>query len=110
MESEYIALAHATKKAIWLQSLLLDIHILPDRPTMLFGNNQAAISFSHNNQFHKRLKHIDVCYHFTCKRIISNEITVTYCAFKDNQANLFTKALTRSAHKQQLAWIRLRSR
>ena len=110
MESEYMALAHATKEAVWLRALFSDLGLLSDGLTPLLGDNQAAISFSHNNQFHKRSKHIDVRYHFTCERIISNEITVTYCASEDNHADLFTKALARPAHERQLARIGLRTR
>ncbi|EKM57313.1 uncharacterized protein PHACADRAFT_194872 [Phanerochaete carnosa HHB-10118-sp] len=109
MESEYMALAHATKEAVWLRALFSDLGLLLDGPTPLLGDNQATIAFSQNNQFHKRSKHIDVRYHFTRERIISNEISVTYCASEDNQANLFTKGLSRPAHERQLARIGLRA-
>lgn len=104
-----MALSHATKEAIWLRSLFNDFHLLSDGPTPLHADNQAAISFAHNDQFHKWSKHIDVRYHFTRECLISNEISVPYCASKDNFADLFTKALARSSHEIQVARIGLRA-
>lgn len=109
MESEYMALAHATKEAIWLRFLFHDLGLLSDGPTPLHADNQAAISYAHNDQFHKRSKHIDVRYHFTREHLISNEISVPYCASEDNFADLFMKALARPSHETQVARIGLRA-
>ena len=80
-----------------------------DGLTPLNANNQAAISFAHNNQFHKRSKHIDICYHFMHKCLISNKILIPYCISEDNFTNLFTKALAHPSHEKQVAQIRLRA-
>jgi hypothetical protein len=105
-----MAFSHATKEAIWLRALLANLDLLTDGSTPILGDNQSAIAFSHNSQFHARSKHIDIRYHFVRERIISNEITVTHCASEDNQADLFIKALSWPTHKRQLVRIGLCSR
>jgi hypothetical protein len=84
MEAEYIGFAYATKEALWLQQLFSDLGLYSDRPFPIYGNNQSAIAFSHNSQFHAHSKHINIRYHFVRKRIISHKITVTHCASEDN--------------------------
>ena len=107
MEAEYLALAHATKEALWLRSLLTDLGIPLDGPTSVTTDNQAAIAFAHDNQFHARSKHIDIRHHFVREKITSNEVIVPHCASEDNCADLLTKPLPRPAHICQLDRIGL---
>ena len=104
MEAEYIALAHAAKEAIWLRALLTELGHAPNGATPLFSDNQAAIAFAHDNQFHARAKHIDIRHHFVRERIEADDISVTYCASEDNCADMLTKALARPTHDKQL-WL-----
>lgn len=110
MEAEYMALAHATKEALWLRSLFADLGLITDGPIQLYADNESALAFAHDSQFHARSKHIDIRYHFVRERIISNEISVTHCASEDNAADILTKPLARPEHTRQLARIGLRTR
>lgn len=103
MEAKYIALTHATKKAIWLHNLLTELGFPTDNTTPMFLNNQSAITFAHDPQFHACLKHIDICHHFIRERITFGKILVTFCASEDNCADMFTKVLVCLTHKMQLA-------
>lgn len=105
MEAEYIALAHATKEAIWLRSLLTDHGFHLTGPTTVHCDNQAAISFAHDNQFHARSKHIDIRHHFVRECIDFGYITVNYCASKSNCADLLTKGLARPTHEEELRLV-----
>ncbi len=107
MESEYIALAHATKEAIWLRQLLSDLGFPPSGATTLYTDNLSAISFAHDNQFHARSKHIDIRHHFVRDKIDSQEIAVPHCASEDNCADIFTKALARPTHSRQLSLLNI---
>ena len=61
-EAEYMALASAAQEAIWMQKLMLELGQQEDgiRPTIIYEDNQSAISISKNPQFHGRTKHIDI--------------------------------------------------
>jgi hypothetical protein len=57
-----MAETQATKEAIWLRNLLLELHGLQDKAhtTVIYGDNQGAIALAQNPQFHARIKHIDI--------------------------------------------------
>ena len=63
-ESEYVAAMHGMKEVLWLCSLLSEVFGGFDKATVLFGDNQAAISLARDHQYHARMKHIDVRYHW----------------------------------------------
>ena len=99
MEAEYMAASLATREAIWLRTLLKELGFELEGPTTLNTDNQSAIQFAKNSGFHARSKHIDIQYHFVREKIISNEITIPYCASEDNLADIFTKALPMPKHQ-----------
>lgn len=103
MEAEYMALAHAAKEAIWLRRLLAELGVSSADSTTLYTDNQAAITYAHEYQFHARSKHIDIRHHFIRERIVDSDIAVIHCASEDNSADMLTKALARPTHSRQLA-------
>ena len=98
MEAEYVALAHATKDSLWLRTFVSDLGFPLENPTSILCDNQAAIAYAHDNQFHARAKHISTRYHFTRDHIQKGDISVQYVPTKDNHADMFTKALPRPSH------------
>ena len=110
MEAEYIALSHAAKEAIWLRRLLTELGVISDSPTLVLTDNQSAIAFAHDNQFHARSKHIDIRHHFIRERIDSGDIEVRHCASEDNCADMLTKALAKPTHSRQLALANMAAR
>lgn len=98
MEAEFIALGHGTKDALWLRSLLTDLGFPQKNPTSILCDNQAAIAFAHDHQFHARSKHIDIQCLFVRDHITKKDIKVTYVSTKDNCADIFTKGLARPTH------------
>ncbi|THH19984.1 hypothetical protein EUX98_g8666 [Antrodiella citrinella] len=105
MEAEYLALSHATKESIWLRSLLRELGFPQANPSIIFCDNQSAIAFTRDNQFHARSKHIDIRHHFIRETIASKDIDVTYTPSQSNSADLLTKPLNRVAHARALALI-----
>lgn len=92
MEAEYVALAHATKDAIWGQQLLYSL--FDKRITVqIHCDNQAAITFSHNDTQHDKTRHIDLKYHRVKDHITNGDIVVTYIPTTDQQADGLTKNL-----------------
>jgi hypothetical protein len=99
MEAEYMAESLATQQIIWLQTLTAELGIPYLGPTILNVNNQGTINYSYNAINHSCTKHIDIQHHFVCKKLISNEICIQYCATDDNLADLLTKALPKPKHE-----------
>ena len=64
VEAEYMALSVATQEAIWLRQLQEELGVTEPGPTLIYEDNQGAISMANNPVFHKRTKHVQICYHF----------------------------------------------
>ena len=64
MESEYYAMTHAMKEALWIH-LFLTIHQFPvPHPFPLLCDNQSAITLVQSEAISSHSNHIDVQYHF----------------------------------------------
>lgn len=100
-ESEYIALSHGAKEAIWLRQFLKELNINCNY-VEIFVDNQAAIKLASNSEHHKRSKHIDVRYHFIRDIVNKKQIALEYVSSKDQLADIFTKPLA----KAQFCYLR----
>ena len=60
---------------------------------LLYCDNQSAIAVTKNEQYHARMKHIDIWYHFIQESIVREIIEVRYCPTQNMIVNIFTKAL-----------------
>ncbi len=98
-EAEYIALASATREAVWLRNLLAGIGAEQKIPTIIFEDNQGAIAIAKNPSAHARTKHIDIKYHYTREMAQKGVIQVEYCSTEDMLADVFTKPLTKANSK-----------
>jgi hypothetical protein len=96
-EAKYIGQTNATKEAIWLQGFLKQID--PGDPglgaTIIYGDNQGAITLAKNNQFHGRVKHIDIQHHFVREKLAEGRIDLQYVPTSEQVADGLTKALCR---------------
>jgi hypothetical protein len=63
-KSEYVAVTHAAKEALWFRSLIEQLFRTILSPTTLFSDNQSAIALSKDHQYHACTKHIDIRFHF----------------------------------------------
>ena len=68
-ESEYYALAEAEKKVVWLRELLLELNQIDDALALIWMNNLNVKVLSKNSEFHHRIKHIDVRYHWVREKM-----------------------------------------
>ena len=98
-EVEYIAAAHAAKEAIWLRCLLPKLRESLKLPTTLFINNQSAMVIAQNPEFHNRMKHIEVQYHFLQQVVDDGEIHLEYLPTREQIVDILTKGLSREKHK-----------
>ena len=93
-EAEYVALANAAQEATWLKQLNQDLQVSTD-PIVIYEDNQSAISIAKNPQFHGRVKHINIKYHFIREQVRDNIIKLVYCETSEMIADMLTKALGR---------------
>ena len=63
-KAKYIAMGSATQESIWLCQVLSDLQVDIRSPTDLREDNQGFIAMAKNPVDHKRIKHIDIQYHF----------------------------------------------
>jgi hypothetical protein len=92
-ESEYIAATHATKEGLWLRSLISQLFGSKLPATTLHCDNQLAIELTKDHQYHARMKHIDVRYHFIRYVVEEGSIHLVYCPTNEMVADALTKAL-----------------
>lgn len=107
MEAEFIALAHATKEALWLRTLYEQLGFPQSTPTPIHCDNQSAITFSHDSQFHAHSKHIDIKYYFVRDTITNRQISINYVPTHSNCADLLTKPLPRPSHSCAISLLGL---
>ncbi|GJZ67929.1 uncharacterized mitochondrial protein-like protein [Tanacetum coccineum] len=94
-ESEYRAMANTATEIVWITHLLQEMHALPpERPTMLC-DNRSALFLTQNLVSHKRVKHIDLDYHFVRQLVASGKLHTRFVPSKLQVADIFTKSLPR---------------
>ncbi|XP_068726268.1 uncharacterized protein [Montipora capricornis] len=96
-EAEYIALAAAVQKGMYLTQMMKDIGEVSG-PVLIFEDNQGTIALSKNpvNQVNqRRSKHIDVRYHFVRSAQNVGKIIIKYCPTADMVADVMTKPVTK---------------
>lgn len=92
-EAEYVSLSVAVKEALWLQMLLQDFQVNVSEPVIIREDNQACIRIAEDDKPTKRLKHIDVRYHFVREEIQRRTIQLVYVPSEDQIADIMTKGL-----------------
>jgi hypothetical protein len=72
VEAEYMALADATKEALWLRSFLGELKVIDlDLPTRILVDNEGSIHLAKNPLLSDRSKHIDIRHHFIREKLIN---------------------------------------
>ena len=92
-EAEYMALSSAAQEAVWMRELVSDLGNSPINSTVIFEDNQSAISMAKNPQYHRRTKHINIKYHFIREQVANGTICLKYCKTEDMLADLLTKGV-----------------
>ena len=99
-EAEYMAMAEATKEAIYLRNLCLSMNLKQKDKIVLFTDNSAALKLSENSgKQHNRTKHIDIRFHFIREQ---NNFVYDHVSSENNLADILTKPLTPRRYIQTL--------
>ncbi|GJR60888.1 hypothetical protein Tco_1503050 [Tanacetum coccineum] len=91
-EAEYVAAAQASKEAVWLKMLLVELGHKQEDIT-LFCDNQSALYLERNPAFHSKTKHIQVQYHFVREKMEKGTVDMPKIHTDDNVADYLTKAI-----------------
>ena len=91
-EAEYKAVANASSKLLWINSLLRELSISLPAP-ILWCDNIGATYLLANPMFHARMKHIEIDFHFIREQVAARRLRVCIISSQDQRADLLTKAL-----------------
>eukprot|EP00253_Pinus_taeda_P018554 PITA_18554 len=94
-EAEYVAVAEATKKIVWLKKILEDLQEEQVHSTPLLIDNTSAIKLAKNPKFHDRTKHINTKYHLIRHHVEAKTIHLHHCSTNEQITDIFTKTLGR---------------
>ena len=86
-----MAAGAATQEALWLRSMLSELHFPMRDPTVIKVDDTSAKALAYNPVFHKRTKHIEIKEHFIREHIANGEISLEYIETKRMVADIFTK-------------------
>ena len=95
-EAEYMAASLAACEAIWMRKILVRLFGSHLEPTVIYCDNQSCIKLSVNPVFHDRSKHIDIRYYHIRYFLQRKIMLLSYIPTKDQDADILTKALTKS--------------
>ena len=60
----------------------------------IYEDDQGYIALVKNLEFHKRTKHIDICYQFVRKKVEDGHVVLQYISTTDMLAGLMTYPIT----------------
>ena len=106
-EFEYYVLAEVEKKVVWLRELLLKLNQIDDASAFIWMNNLSVKAFSKNFEFHRRIKHIDVRYHWMREEMANELLQLKYISTAQMTADGLTKPLEPLQFSAFLIMIRM---
>jgi Reverse transcriptase (RNA-dependent DNA polymerase) len=96
-EAEYMAACAATREAVWLRQLVVDLG-MPVTVVPIAGDNQACLNWVHNQVVSAKSKHIAVQHHFVRERVALRQVSFSWVPTAEQAADVFTKPLKGDAH------------
>jgi hypothetical protein len=88
------------REILWTRHFLEEIDIVYNEPTTIFEDNQGTIAFATNQKALRRMKHIDVKFHFIKNLIEENIVRLHYRRTSEMTADIFTKPLPPLTHER----------
>ena len=92
-EAEYMALFEACLEIAWLTTLQREIGYGSKGPVSLIADNQGGIFLAVNPAHDRRLKHINIRYHFIREYVEEGRINIIYVSTDKMIADTLTKPL-----------------
>ncbi|XP_074379364.1 retrovirus-related Pol polyprotein from transposon TNT 1-94 isoform X2 [Apium graveolens] len=98
-EAEFIAAVAAANQALWLRKLMMDLHMNQQEGTIIFVDNQSAISIADKPVFHDKTKHFKIKFYFLREVQSEGEVQLIHCSSENQTADILTKALSKSRYE-----------
>ena len=97
-EAEYVSTSINSKRVLWIKNMLYEIFKI-DRPITIFTDNKASKKIIENGEINKKLKHINIHYHFNIDNMMKNKIKIKYI----NTLNMLADPLTKDIHGTKMS-------
>nr|GEX52943.1 zinc finger, CCHC-type [Tanacetum cinerariifolium] len=111
IESEFVALAAAGKKAEWLKNLLLEI-LLWSKPITSISircDSAATLAKTYSQMYNGKSRHLIVRHSMICELITNKVISIEFVRSQQNLADHLTKGLARDLVINSAEGMRLKS-
>lgn len=98
-EAEFDSLSAATREAIYLRNLMLEMGLHRKEPTTIFEDNMPCIELVKGPLCTGRTRHIALRFHFVRYHVKDGAILVVYCKTNEQVADILTKILPLPQHR-----------
>ena len=111
MESEFIALAAASKEAEWLKNLIYEIPLWrkPISPLSIRCDSVSTMSKAYSQVYNGKSRHIDVRHGMIRNLIMDGVISIEFVKSQQNLADHLTKSLARDLVHKSVIGMGLKS-
>ncbi|XP_022014608.1 uncharacterized mitochondrial protein AtMg00810-like [Helianthus annuus] len=106
-ESEYRAMANTVAEIIGITHLLSELGVLPTKCPTLLCDNQSAFFITQNLVAHKRVKHLELHYHFIRELVALGKLLTKFIPSKLQVADIFMKSLPKPQFESLRSMLRL---
>jgi len=98
-EAEYMSLTDAIKQLVWMKSLFKELGSYIHKIELNI-DNQGAMFIAQNDVVDRKMKHIDIKYHY-CRDVIKDgSVQLLFVPTNEQQADIFTKNLNHIKFKE----------
>ena len=104
-EAEFIAACDAGKNSLYIRSILEDMKIPQDEATIIYEDNQGAISMANAGRPTKRTEHIDIRHFAILSWVEQDLITLKRVPTNDNSSDALTKNTPRILFNRHADYI-----
>ena len=105
-EAEYMGISAGLQELLWIKQYISELLTLQDQDIetsttpILYCDNQAAVSISHNDIHYHRTKHIDIRHHFIRDHVKQANVKLEWISTQEQIADTLTKALDTANFKK----------
>ena len=99
--------ANTAQKVVWILFLITELNQNLGDSTMIHDDNQNVIALVKNSVNHRRIRHINVSYHFVRELIVNEILKYNYISTKKIITDDLTKSLTLEKFAEFIVMLRL---
>ena len=106
-EAKYMTSANTAQEVVWIRFLMTELDQNLGGSTVIHDDNQGVIALAKNSVNHRRIRHINVSYHFVRELIVNETLKYNYISTKEMVADGLTKPLTSEKFAEFITMLRL---